>query len=261
MGADDYLADELVSIITPVYNCENYIAQAIESVLAQTYQHWEMILVDDCSSDGSAAIIASYQKTDNRIKYKRLDRNSGAAAARNVGLEESRIRGAQYVALLDADDYWKPEMLEKMIRRAEDTSADIVYCSYEIVDEQGVKLCNDFIVPEETDYRKSLVRSVITCSTVLMTGQQAQKSRFPIDTYHEDIALWFRVLKDGAKVRGVLDVLASYRQRRDSKTANKAKSAYIRWGIYREHLKMPLLESVFVMIQYAYYGFIKYKRI
>lgn len=258
MDKGDFFVDGLVSIVTPVYNCESYIAQAIESVLAQTHQSLEMILVDDCSTDNSAAIIASYQKLDDRIKYVKLDRNSGVAVARNAGLEETR---GQYVALLDGDDYWKPEMLEKLIVCAEKTGADIVYCSYEIVDEQGSKLCNDFVVPEETDYRRSLVKSVILPSATMMTGRLAKNSRFPIDMYHEDIALWFQLLRDGCKTRGVPDVLVSYRQSSGSKSADKAKAAYGRWIIYRRHLKIPLIRCIGLMTQYAYYGLLKYRRI
>jgi len=166
-----------------------------------------------------------------------------------------------YVALLDSDDYWQSQMLEKMLACAQETKADIIYCSYEIVDENGKKLCNDFIVPEQTDFKKSMIRSVITCSTVLLTKKIARNHRFPADIYHEDIALWFELLRDGVQARGVPEILAAYRQRSDSKTANKLKSACRRWVIYRKHLKLPLWQCVSLMIQYGYYGVKKFKRI
>jgi teichuronic acid biosynthesis glycosyltransferase TuaG len=186
------------------------------------------------------------------------EENMGVAKTRNRGLG---LASGKYVALLDSDDYWNPCMLEKMIARAEETGADIVYCSYELVDENDNKVCNDFIVPSQTTFEESIVRSVITCSTVLMTGEFAKKHRFPINFYHEDIALWFQVLRDGAVARGVTEVLAAYRQRENSRSSGKIKSAYKRWMIYRKHLKLSFFKSAWVIVRYAYYGMIKFKRI
>lgn len=258
MELSNCITEELVSIITPVYNCERYIAQTIESVLAQTYRNWEMILIDDCSPDDSALVIASYQKTDERIKYVKLDKNGGAAAARNVGLGMAQ---GEYVALLDSDDYWKPAFLEKMLLRAKDTAADIVYCSYEIVDDNGGKLCNDFLVPEETDYRGSLAKCFITGSTMMLSASIVKSARFSVDVYHEDIAFWLQALRNGARSFGVVDVLACYRQRSDSKTANKLKCARERWRVYRGCLGLSLPDSVSLMLRYAYYGVLKYRKV
>ena len=166
-----------------------------------------------------------------------------------------------YVAFLDSDDYWKPQMLERMISRAEETAADIVYCSYELVDEGGKKVCNDFMVPLATTFKESIIRSVITCSTVLITGELAKNHRFPTNMYHEDIALWFQILRDGGTARGVPEILAAYRQRAGSRSAGKLTSAKRRWVIYREHLGMSMVQSIVTMIRYGYYGFLKYKKI
>ena len=163
--------------------------------------------------------------------------------------------------MIDSDDYWNSLLLEKMISRAKETDADIVYCSYELVSENGQKVCKDFIVPPETTFEESIVRSVITCSSVLLASRFVKNNRFPTNMYHEDIALWFEALKNGAVARGVQDVLASYRQRENSRSASKLKSAYRRWIIYRKHLKLPLLKSIVVMMKYAYYGILKFKRI
>lgn len=248
----------LVSVIMPAYSSERFIGDAISSVLAQTVTDWELIVIDDGSRDRTVEIVSDYAKKDPRIHLMVNEKNMGAGNTRNRGLDVCR---GEYVALLDSDDYWQPQMLEKMIARARETQADILYCSYAIVDENGRKLCNDFIVPAETDFHKSMIRSVITCSTVLLTKRIAKNHRFPTDLYHEDIALWFQLLRDGVVARGVTDILAAYRQSANSKTANKLKSACRRWGIYRKHLKLPFFESVSLMIQYAYYGLIKFKRI
>ena len=248
----------LVSVIMPAYNAQDYIAEAIRSVMAQTVTDWELLVIDDGSADDTCRIVSELACSDSRIRLLVNEENLGAAGTRNRGLELSR---GEYVALLDSDDYWKPQLLSKMMDCARQTQADIIYCSYAIVDEQGEKLCNDFIVPERTDFQQSMIRSVITCSTVLLTKKIAENQRFPVDMYHEDIALWFRLLRDGVQARGVPEVLAAYRQRSDSRSANKLKSACRRWTIYRKYLNLPFVKCVQLMIQYGYYGLIKFRRI
>ena len=248
----------LVSVIMPAYNGEEFIAQAISSVIAQTVEDWELIVIDDCSEDRTRQIVEDFARSDDRVHLVCNEKNLGAAGSRNRGLE---LCSGEYVALLDSDDYWQPQWLDRMLERARQTQADIIYCSYAIVDERGDKLCNDFIVPLQTDFEQSMIRSVITCSTVLLTGKLAKAQRFPTDIYHEDIALWFRLLRDGVQARGVPEVLAAYRQRSDSRSANKLKSACRRWIIYRKYLRLPFMKCVMLMIQYGYYGLIKFKRI
>lgn len=248
----------LVSVVMPAYNATEFIREAIDSVRRQTVQDWELIVVDDGSVDDTRQIVEAYARQDPRIHLVCNPENLGTAGTRNRGMDVSR---GQYVALLDSDDYWQPTFLEKMLACAEKTQAEIVYCSYAIVDTQGKSLCNDFIVPESTDFQQSMIRNVISCSTVLMSRKIAGHHRFPLHIYHEDIALWFQLLRDGAVARGVPEVLAAYRQREHSKTANKIKSACRRWGIYRKHLGLPFVQSCVLLIRYAYYGIVKYKRI
>lgn len=248
----------LVTVITPAYNAECFIKETIDSVLAQSMSDWEMIVIDDGSADHTRDIVSAYAQTDSRIRLVVNESNMGVARTRNRGLELFRGR---YVAFLDSDDYWEPQMLEKMVARAEETGADIIYCSYALVDEAGKKVCNDFIVPSATTFEESIIRSVITCSTVLITGDLAKDNRFPVNMYHEDIAMWFRILRDGGTACGVTEVLAAYRQRKDSRSGDKLVSAVRRWPIYRKHLEMSFFQSVKAMIGYGYYGLIKFKRI
>ncbi len=248
----------LVSVIMPAYNAEQFVREAINSVISQTLTDWELLVIDDCSTDDTQRIVSEFAEKDSRIQLLVNEVNMGVAKTRNRGLALCR---GQYVALLDSDDYYKPDMLQKMVDCAKRTKADIVYCSYELVDEQGKKVCNDFIVPEQTDFEHSLVRSVITCSSVLMTCELAKNNRFPTGLYHEDIALWFQLLRDGVKACGVTEILAAYRQRSSSKSANKVKSAIRRWNVYRKHLKLPIYKSLGYIVGYAYYGIIKYERV
>lgn len=248
----------LVSVIMPLYNAENFVAEAIESVRSQTIENWELFVIDDRSTDGSYDVVRKYCEIDPRITLLQNEKNSGVAKTRNFGISKAK---GQYIALLDSDDYWKPLFLEKMLSRAEETKADIVYCSYEITDADGKKQCNDFIVPAETDFDSSIVRSVITCSTALVAAKTAKENPFPTDVYHEDIALWFSILKKGGTARGVPEVLATYRQRKASRSAGKLASAWRRWPIYRKYLNMSFFKSAVTMVRYAYFGLIKYKRI
>lgn len=248
----------LVSVVMPSYNMESFIEEAISSVIAQSVSDWELIVIDDCSKDNTRKIVADFAEKDSRIQLVVNEENMGVAKTRNRGLTMSR---GKFVALLDSDDYWKPQMLEKMVARAEETGADIIYCSYELVDEQGKKVCNDFIVPEETTFEESIVRSVILPSAALITAALAKEARFPTNMYHEDIALWFQLLKEGKTARGVTEPLVLYRQRAGGRSSDKIISACRRWPIYRKHLGMPLFQSIRAMVQYAYYGLIKYKRV
>ncbi len=248
----------LVSVIMPAYNAEVFIGEAISSVLSQSISDWELIVLDDCSGDRTRDVVEEFVQKDSRVQLQINEENMGAAKTRNRGLDMCR---GKYVAFLDSDDYWQPQMLEKMFVRAEETKADIVYCSYSLVDEQGRKVCNDFIVPLQTTFQESIIRSVITCSSVLITSELAKNNRFPTDVYHEDIALWFQILRDGGTARGVQEVLAAYRQRATSRSADKLTSACRRWAIYRKHLGMPVVQCVTTMLRYGYYGLKKYKRI
>lgn len=248
----------LVSVIMPAYNAAEFLEEAVASVRAQTVTDWELLVIDDCSTDDTRRILERIAAGDPRVRLLRNSENLGAAGSRNRGLEIFR---GKYVAMLDSDDYWYPTMLQKMLNKAEETGADIIYCAYELVDEEGRKVCSDFRVPDATSFRESIVRSVITCSTVLVTGELAGSHRFPTNLYHEDIALWFQILREGGTARGVDEVLAAYRQRSGSKTANKLKSAARRWKIYREHLKLPVSVCVTTMVRYGYYGLKKFRRI
>ena len=248
----------LVSVVMPAYNAELFVEEAILSVVNQTVSDWELIVIDDCSKDETAEIVRKIAEKDPRIQLVKNDVNMMVSKTRNRGVELSR---GKYIAFLDSDDYWNPHFLERMVSCIEDTGADIVYCSYELVDEQGQKVCNDFIVPLSTTFEEAIVRSAITCSTVLMKSEIAKNNPFPANVYHEDITLWFTLLRDGKIARGDQTVLASYRQRSGSRSSDKIRNARKRWIVYRKHLKLPFFKSVFVMIKYAYYGVIKFKRV
>ena len=124
----------LVSIITPTYNCGRFIGETIESVQAQTYTGWEMIIVDDCSSDNTRKVVEEYQKNDSRIQYYCLEKNSGAAIARNIALQLAKGR---WIAFLDSDDLWDPTKLEHQIKFMLENGYYFTCTERNVIDEQS----------------------------------------------------------------------------------------------------------------------------
>lgn len=251
------VAAPTVSVLMPVYNCALYVEEAIRSVMVQTYTDWELIVIDDGSTDNTRTIVQRLSDEDARVRLICNPANMGVAKTRNRGLD---LCGGQYVALLDGDDRWYPTKLEKQLTLAEETEADVIYCSYGMEDENSEKLCEDFIVPEETDYRRMLVQSVISCSTALLSRRVADTYRFRTDFYHEDLVLWLEMLRDGHQARGVTEVLAVYRVARGSRASNKLKSAVERFKIYHNCLGEPLLQCVRCIVEYAFLATKKYKK-
>ena len=170
-----------VSVVMPVYNDERYLEAAVRSVMAQTFGDWELIIVDDGSTDGTPTIAARLAAEDPRIRLVKNIENRGVAASRNRGLALCR---GEYVALLDGDDLWRPDKLQRQLALAGKTGADIVYCSYGMIDDRGKPCCREFIVPEETDLEASLVKSVISCSTALLRRETVGAYRFPAGYMH-----------------------------------------------------------------------------
>ena len=255
---EQYIKRPRVSVVMPAYNAARYIAEAIGSVQAQTMTDWELLVLDDGSSDDTCQIVEVMARSDSRIRLLVNAHNLGPALTRNRGLDLCR---GQYVALLDSDDLWHPEKLEKQLALASSAGADVIYCSYGIVDEAGQKCCNDFLVPDKTDYRSMLISSVISCSTALLSERVYRNYHFPHSYYHEDYALWLWLMRDGIQAQGNREVLASYRIQSESRASNKFTSACRRWVIYRRFLKMSLLESVYYLSRYAVAGARKYRYI
>lgn len=255
MSASNHLP--LVSVIMPAYNASGFIEAAIRSVLSQTYENWELLVIDDCSTDNTCQIVEALALQDDRIRLFPNKENQGVAKARNRGFDLCR---GDYVALLDSDDFWFPTKLEKQVCAALQTQSDIIYCSYSMIDREGRSICEDFIVPESTDYDSFLVQSVISCSTALLSRSVYTRHRFPTDYYHEDFILWVRLLRDGYTAHGISEVLAGYRLMEGTRSSDKVRSAINRWKIYRDYLKLPYAKSLVLIAKYATLGLRKYKR-
>ena len=246
-----------VSVVMPAYNAEKYIGTAIASVVDQTIDDWELIVVDDCSTDGTYGIVVEMAKKDPRIKCYRNEKNLGVAKTRNFGLD---VCTGEYVALLDSDDVWYKDKMQRQLELLRSSNADIAFCSYAIVDEFGNKKCADFIVPSKTTYEQSLIQSVISCSTVVLSREIVNKYRFSDNFYHEDLVLWLQLLKDGYVALGATDVLAEYRVFSGGRSFNKVKSMINKFKVYRGFLKLSIWTSSILILKSTISGMVKYKK-
>lgn len=234
---------ELVSIIVPVYNAGNFIRETMDSVLAQTYPNWELLLVEDGSSDGSADVIEEYiaGKGESRIRLIRQPSNQGAARARNKGLEEASGR---YIAYLDADDLWAPEKLEHELRFMEEKGAAFAFTGYEFADENGVGLGKIVRVPETLVYRQALSNTTIFTTTVMFDSSKIPKELLEMPVIKsEDTALWWKVLRAGYTAYGLDENLAKYRRAGRSLSSNKLEAIRRIWNLYRRAEGMNVIKS------------------
>lgn len=254
---DNNCARPLVTVIMPAFNAEQFIEAALRSVIGQTVSDWELLVLDDCSQDGTCDIVERLAAEDERITLLRNETNQGVARTRNHGLDLAR---GQYVAFLDSDDVWHSEKLEKQILKISKTGADLAFCSYAIVNSVGEKAKRDYIVPDSIDFSGLLKENVIGCSTVLLTGTVAQQYRFQTDFFHEDYVLWLSLLEDGYKAVGCTEVLVDWRYLENSRSFDKRKSAGNRWKIYREYLRLPIWKCIWAFSGYAVSAFRKYFR-
>jgi teichuronic acid biosynthesis glycosyltransferase TuaG len=243
----------LVSVITPLHNASTFISQTIQSVLDQTYQYWEMIIVDDCSTDNSVEIVETFINQDNRIHLYKLAANSGAAAARNFAIEKAKGR---FIAFLDSDDMWNPEKLELQISYMLKHGYAFTFGAYDKIDEKG-KAIGHIDVPEKVGYADLLKTCSIGCLTAVYDTSVTGKVFMPIINKRQDYGLWLRLLKILPYAHGLNVSLAKYRVRQESLSGNKLKAARYQWKIYREIENLSLVKSAYYFTNYFSHGFFK----
>ena len=247
----------LISIITPCYNSERTIKQTIESVLAQTYPHWEMLIVDDCSTDLSAEIIRTYVNHDSRIKYFKTDHPSCSPShPRNIGLEQAQ---GEFVAFLDSDDIWFPMKLEEQISYMEIGHYGFVYSDYEKITWDGKR--NQRIIRGKriSSFWDTLESCEIPCLTVLLHKDLIGRSCFnPIPK--EDYAFWLERLRKGHKAYNTGKVHALYREAKNSRSGNKFEMFKKQWYILRKVEGVKRIPAAYFMFIFAYKGFLKYRK-
>lgn len=237
----------LVTIITPSYNSEKFIGEAIQSVLNQSYENWEMIIVDDDSTDNSIKKIKYYSNSDNRVNYFVLKNNQGAAIARNTALSKANGR---FIAFLDSDDKWESNKLELQIAFMINNNIPISFTSYQLVDETGKKLNKTINSVRSIDYKGYLKNTIIGMSTAMIDTNLVNKFQFKNLRTRQDTYLWISLLKRGHKAFGIKRVLASYRIRDDSISANKFKAIKRVWFLYYRLERLGLLKSIYYFTLY-----------
>ena len=245
-----------VSIVMPSWNAELYISKAIESVLAQTFDSFELIIVDDASSDGTGDLLKEYSTKDPRIITSRLANNSGPAAARNKAIE---IASGRYITFLDADDFWYPNKLATQLEFMRVNDIAFAYSCYDVVDETG-KQTSTFVPPSQLRYRDLLKTCSIGCLTAIYDTNKLGKLYMPQVLKRQDFALWLKILRKVPLAYRAGDMpLAAYRKTNAGVSGNKITAAKFQWGIYRDTEKLSFLSSCYYFVHYMINGILKYR--
>jgi teichuronic acid biosynthesis glycosyltransferase TuaG len=236
----------LVSIIMPAYNAARFIEESINSVLAQTYPNWQLLIVDDCSKDHTKQIIEDVAQQDPRIKALAHTTNQGVIAARNLALTHAQ---GQYIAFLDSDDLWLPNKLQTQLQHLTKQKALICYAAYKRIDEQGTLLAN-VTPPLVVDYPTLLKGNEIGNLTGLYDCSVLGKEYFKTFR-HEDYVAWLALVKRAGQAVGVAECLGCYRVYSGSISSNKFKTLGWQWRIYRESEQIGFLRSCWLMLNYG----------
>lgn len=243
MCKDNNMNKPLVSIVTPCYNSENYLSETIESVITQTYSNWELIIVDDISTDDSIKVIREYCEKDSRIKYFVLEEKGGASLARNRAIREAR---GKYIAFLDSDDVWKEEKLEKQIKFMEENNYDFTYHNYELINEKSEKLNRLRVAPKSITYKRALIGCSIGCLTAMYNCYNVGKVQIKRLDKRNDDALWFEILKKCRNGYLLDENLALYRVGNNSiSSGSKTKLLKYHFHLYRNQ-NFSVVTSLFL---------------
>lgn len=246
-----------VSIITAAYNAEKTIETCINSVLAQSYPNWEMLIINDCSSDNTAQIVQDFIARDNRIRLIENEINSGVSFSRKVGLENAR---GEWIAVLDSDDAWASDKLEKQLSLASNTGAELVFTGSAFMDDDGNKLDWQLYAPAKLKYRQLLKQNLVSNSSVLVKKELYQKHYAVGDNMHEDFAIWLGITKEGKIAYGIDEPLLIYRLAKKSKSSNKVKAAKMNWKTYR-YVGLNPISAAYYMCWYVIKSLLKYRHL
>jgi teichuronic acid biosynthesis glycosyltransferase TuaG len=274
-----YPLDVKVSVIMPAYNAERTIAQSIDSVLAQTYPHWELVVADDGSTDGTAALLDKYKAADGRIRVLQTAGRCGPAKARNLAISASTGR---LVAFLDSDDMWLPEKLARQIKFMNENSSVFSFTAYRKIDLAGNVGQAKIGVPEQVSYQDLLKSNRIGCLTAMYDrlhfGEVAMPDMGKREDYRlwlnflrdrvvdEDYGLWLHMLRSASKVgpfkrvlaHGLNEPLALYRVGQQTLSSNKLAAATSQWLVYRQVERLSVVMSLYYFCHYAIRGLVKY---
>ena len=248
---------EHISIIVPVFNSAQYVSETVNSIIAQTHQNWEAIVVDDCSTDSSPEILAKIAKTDSRIRIIHHVSNLGVSKARNTGLDAAR---GSIIAFLDSDDIWLPEKLESQLTFMKENNYGFTFSSFRRMTADGMKTGVLRPAPANLNYYNLLKNTAIATSTVVIDRRKTGDFRMP-SIKSEDFATWLSILKRGIIAYGLNIDLMRYRLSPQSLSRNKLRSAQWIWRVYREAEQLSLPLAAFYFSNYAVRGYLKYRQL
>ncbi len=240
----------MISVVIPVYNVEKYLPETLDSVINQSYTDWELIPVDDASTDGSRSILMEYEKKDARIRPIYLDENKGAWNARNAGIDKAQ---GQYIAFLDGDDVWNAGKLESQLAFLQEKKAGFTFTGYEFADEKAMPTGKVVRVPATITYKEALKNTTIFTSTVMFDTLLIDKALIHMPHIKsEDTATWWQILRTGVTGYGLDESLTLYRRISGSLSANKLEAIRRIWILYRKAEKLSVAYSIYNFIFYAF---------
>ncbi|TRX57398.1 glycosyltransferase family 2 protein [Thalassomonas sp. M1454] len=240
-----------ISIIMATYNSALYVEQSIQSIIKQSYDNWELIITDDCSTDSTPDIIERYSEVYADIHVYKNSKNQGAAISRNRSLAEAKGR---FIAFLDSDDIWLPSKLELQLDFMLSKEVIISFTGYELIDENGnqknkVIDGNDLGLLSYKDLLKK--KATFGCSTVLIDSSKTDEIRMPLLRTGQDYATWLSILKKIDFAHHFPLILTQYRITPGSISRNKFKKAKRQWQIYRLEEQLPIWEACYCFLFYA----------
>ena len=244
-----------ISIILPVYNSERYLEYTLASILCQSMTDFEVIAVDDCSTDNSLRLLYEWAERDDRIRVIANEKNMNVAAVRNKGIAQAN---GKYICFIDSDDIWYSNKLERQLALMKQIDCDFCCTEYEMIDSEENFIKNHMINKKEIILKDLLKENYIGCSTVMLKAEVAKHYSMKGDFAHEDYVYWLELLQDGFKGSVLNERLVQYRVSQSGRSADKRKAAYGRWQIYRKHLKFGVIKSAWYFFHYAINGVKKY---
>lgn len=243
----------LVSVITPTYNSTRFVRETVGSIQSQTCPNWEMLVTDDCSTDGTLELLRKIASEDPRVKIFSLEENSGAGVARNNSIKQAKGR---FIAFCDSDDQWRPGKLEKQVRFMLENDLAFSHTSYDKINEGGVSLNPVQCFPLLT-YADMLRNNYIGCLTAMYDTQKLGKVYMPEIRKRQDWALWLKIIKQCGEVRGLDEPLALYRERGGSISSNKIEMLKYNWIIYHEVERFGAVRTLWLMMAFMWSYFAK----
>lgn len=243
----------MVSVIMPAYNAERTITEAIESVLNQTYSEFELIVINDCSTDETKEIVEKYVASDSRIKLINNSINTGVSTSRNTGIMNAK---GEYIAFLDSDDMWRKDKLEKQLDVMVSNKAILSYTASSFIDSSGKQYNYIMEAEEKTSLGTLLKKNLISCSSAMIKSDVMKTIKMPNDKMHEDYYVWITVLRKYRFAFGINEPLLIYRLGSNTKSSNRLKSAKMIYNTYYavgyNHLFATLLT-----LRYTIYSVLK----